>query len=106
MDKYKVGDKFVIEITNVDGTGMGTVYTVNDSVNMVEIELDKFAPLSNEEDVKENKSEKTHTPTDLMDRIMLLTTLLTQTISVYEEVTGKTDATCNMVDSSIKDLGL
>ena len=109
MAKYHVGDRFEVEITNVDDTGMGTVYYLNDimvieqQLNILE-QIEKTS-LSNE-NVCVNETPKAHTPEDLKNRIFALSKLLAETIEAYEKVNYTVNAATDNIDRALRDNSL
>ena len=101
--KYNVGERFEVEITKVDDTGMGTLYELNDCCFVGEYEIDKFSPLSAAEK-KDGVPIKTHTPEDLKNRIFTLSKLLAEAIEKYETITYSTQASVEMIDGIINEL--
>lgn len=109
MAKYNVGDKFVATITDVDDSGMGTLYTLNGCLNVSFHELDKMElqelPLSEEVDIPKAE-EKTYTPEDLMSRILTLSRLLNETIDKYLDIKAVLETGVPNLDEQIERLSL
>ena len=106
MAKYNVGDKFLATITDVDDSGMGTLYTLNGCLNVSFHELDKMEfPLSEEVDTPKAE-EKTYTPEDLMSRILTLSRLLNETIDKYLDIKAVLETGVPNLDEQIERLSL
>lgn len=89
MSKYKVGDEFIVTITEVDESGMGAVYTLSDSIpNVTERMLDDFVPYnalnSSTEPPKEEKARE-YTLEELQKRICKISDILNATVEAYRQ---------------------
>lgn len=107
MSKYKVGDKFVCEITEVDDSGMGTFYWFNDRIRVYNEDLDSlvFAGATVEEVQPDITEEKTHTLESLKERVFILSKLLANTIESYEKVQKEVNGAVEYIDSVINEMG-
>ena len=110
MAKYEIGDKFQVEIVDVDESGMGVAYTLSNDMIVTDAHLDKSImiwtnePLS--EEVKEDKSEKkTYTPEDLLERISRANVILGELIKTYVEAT-QTINHIPAIDERLEELSL
>ena len=110
MSKYKLGDRFIVTITDVDDGGMGTLYRLDGGIMMTDYELDKLetveiAPLSDK--YEDTTSEpKTYTPDDLLSRILYLCQLLNDTTQKYCDMKGMLEEGVPNLDKLIKDMSL
>lgn len=107
MSKYKIGDRFIVEITDLDDGGMGTAYTLNGSMFATDAHLDVFEllpPLSQETD-KPIERPKTYTSKDIFRRIKSASALLNDLLQVYAEMTDCID-NIDVIDKKIEELSL
>ena len=110
MAKYKVGDMFLMEITDMSDSGMGTVYYLNNLVGVSEDMLIKtnseyeMSPVK--ENATENKPKTAHTPEELKLKIFALSKLLAETIEVYQNVTRNIEIESQKIDSYLEDCKL
>lgn len=102
MAKYEAGNKFVVNITEVDDSGMGTLYWLNGVMMCNDKQLDKFIPLSDEE-LPMAAPKKAHTLDDLRNRIFLLSKTLAEVIEEYEKAKSRVDIACEIADSVIEE---
>lgn len=108
MAKYKVGDRFVVTITNVDDTGMGVVYTLNDAIYANTTQLREFEyqePTLSESVSCPAEEKKTYTPEDLLERIARANSILSELIKTYIEVTQTVNHIPD-IDERIEELSL
>lgn len=104
MSGYKEGDKFIVEITEVNSTGMGTVYYLNDVLAIDAKKLGALEPYTPVEEVqKKPKEKKAHTPEELKNKIFSLSKLLANTIDTYQKVTNQINDGVKMVDLALED---
>ena len=103
MGKYNVGDRFIVEITDVSTTGMGTVIYLNDSVAVNEKQLDNFEKLLPVESVEQNISVKksTYTLEDMQERVYRLSSALSKAIGRLHEMRAETTSACQQIDSLV-----
>ena len=107
MSKYEIGDRFVVTITNVCDSGMGTEYYLNDVMRATDFDLDKFeieqlVPLSKESEQQIDGS-KTYTPEDLLSRILYLSGVLKDVIEKYVDMKGTLEEGIPNLDRIIED---
>ena len=107
MSKYQVGDKFIVEITNIDSKGMGTVIYLDDSIPVTEKQLDVLeqysnVPLSNNAKSQKPKND-THTLEELRERIMRLNIVLGECVKKYKDLKAQTSEVCQILDAEIEE---
>lgn len=107
MSKYQVGDKFIVEITNIDSKGMGTVIYLDDSIPVTEKQLDVLeqystVPLSNNAKNQKPKND-THTLEELRERIMRLNIVLGECVKKYKDLKAQTSEVCQILDAEIEE---
>lgn len=110
MSKYQIGDKFELEIVDVDEDGMGVLYTCSPKVFVSDLDLDQMVriedePLS-EVNVSAEKPRETHTPDDLLSRILYLSKLLNDTIDKYIDIKNVLEVGVDNLDETIERLSL
>lgn len=108
MAKYEVGDRFEVEVTTVDDSGLGTIYWLNEKIMVNELQLNELekleVPLS--EPVAPNEPVKrTYTPEDLLERISRANVILGELIKTYVEA-AQTINHIPAIDSTLEDLSL
>ena len=89
MDEYKVGDKFIVTLTDVEEMGMGTLFTLNnviqtDKVGIGHLERAENVPNCHTETFLEPQPRK-YTLDELQERILVISDLLNQTVNAYRE---------------------
>lgn len=89
MDKYKVGDKFIVTLTDVEEMGMGTLYTLDniiqtDKVGIGRLERVENVPDCHVEQISEPKVRE-YTLNELQERILVISDLLGKTVEAYRE---------------------
>lgn len=102
--KYSIGDTFLVEITDISDTGMGTVIYLNDimAISDKQIEqLNPYTPVAS--NPKKKKTKKAHTPEELQGKIFMLSELLAKTIESYKKVTGEIEAAGTAIDIVLED---
>lgn len=107
MSKYQVGDKFIVEITNIDSKGMGTVIYLDDSIPVTEKQLDVLeqystVPLSSNSKSQKSKND-THTLEELRERIMRLNIVLGECVKKYKDLKAQTSEVCQILDAEIEE---
>ena len=107
MSKYQVGDKFIVEITNIDSKGMGTVIYLDDSIPVTEKQLDVLeqylnVPLSVKSGSQKPKND-THTLEELRERIMRLNIVLGECVKKYKDLKAQTSEVCQILDAEIEE---
>lgn len=105
MAKYSIGDTFIGTISEVDSSGMGTVYLINGSVAMNEKQLNGFDLYTPVETEKPKKAEKsTHTLDDLEKRVWILSKLLAETIEKRDILQKEIDGAVESADIVIEQM--
>ena len=100
---YNVGDKFIVEITDISDSGMGTVYYLDDILTVTDKnigKLEKYTPVT--ETAKKPKAKKTHTPEELRDKIFALSALLASTIETYHAITSELNGAGSAIDHALE----
>ena len=87
MAKYNEFDSFLVTITKVDESGMGTVYTLNNAAIASEKELDAFELYAPEVPSEEKTKREIEIP-ELELKIMRLSELLNAAINQLAELKG------------------
>lgn len=108
MAKYEVGDRFEVEVTTVDDSGLGTIYWLNEKIMVNELQLNELEkievslsePVAPSEPVK-----RTYTPEDLLERISRANIILGELIKTYVE-TMQTVNHIPAIDNRLEDLSL
>lgn len=102
---YKIGDQFIVEITDISDSGMGMVFYLDDLLTVTDKNIDKLTPIESPvEEVKPAKKEKqTHTPEELKNKIFALSKLLANTIETYQKVTSEIDGAGYAIDLALED---
>lgn len=104
MNGYKEGDQFIVTISEVSTTGMGTVYYLNDILAIDAKKLEMLEPYTPVEEIPaQPKAKVAHTPEDLRNRIFALSKLLANTIDLYQSVTNQIDNGVMMADIALED---
>lgn len=108
MSKYEIGDRLVVEITDIDEGGMGTAYVLNNKIFVTDADLDlcEILPPLSELREEPEKDPKTYTPDDLMIRIKQLSTILKETIDKYIELKYALQDGIPNLDDTIERLSL
>ena len=100
---YKVGDRFEVEITDINTSGMGTVIYFNDVVAVSDKQIqafDKIAPVeSTEQSVLTKKN--TYTLEDMQERVYRLSSALSKAIERLHEMRAETTSACQQIDSLV-----
>lgn len=102
MAKYKVGEQFIVTITQVDETGMGVTFTLDDSMITTEPVLNMLQryekrPSLPVEPLKEDKPRE-YTLDELKERIFVLSDLLHKATTAYRESASKVKDSIDAVD--------
>ena len=107
MSGYKVGDQFIVEITEVSDTGMGVVYYLNDMLAIDGKKLGMLEPYVTpvEETSTKAAKKRTHTPEELRNKIFALSGLLAKTIETYQQVTSEIDGAGSAIDRALEECG-
>lgn len=92
MKEYKVGDRFIVTLTSINDTGMGSLYTLSSYIQtdkFVMEHLDRLEPCENvaispTETFSEPQPRK-YTLDELQERILVISDLLNQTVNAYRE---------------------
>ena len=102
---YKVGDQFLVEITDIADSGMGTVYYLDDIITLTDKNIDKITPYESPVgEVKPAKKQKTaHTPEDLKNRIFALSELLSSMIKLYRQTASDIEKGVEAIDLALED---
>lgn len=102
--KYSIGDTFLVEITEISDTGMGTAIYLNDVMAVSDKQLDQLTPYTPvASDPKKKRLKKAHTPEELQAKIFMLSELLAKTIESYKKVTGEIEAAGTAIDIVLED---
>lgn len=104
MSGYKVGDQFLVEITDISDSGMGTVYYLDDILTITDKnigQLELYTPVT--EAPTESTPKKTHTPEELKNKIFALSALLAKTIETYQKVTSDISGAGSAIDRALED---
>lgn len=105
MAKYKVGDTFIGSISEVDSSGLGTVYLINGSFALSEKQLDGlefYTPV--EEKTPKKAAKSTHTLDDLEKRVWILSKLLSETIEKRDALQKEINGAVESVDVVIEQM--
>ena len=106
MSKYKIGDKFVAEITDLDDSGMGTIYWLNERLRVYDDDLGTMEMMAPVEAVESaEKPQTAHTLDDLRNRVFTLSKLLANAIESYEKVKTEVNGAVDYIDTVINDMG-
>lgn len=102
MAKYKVGEQFIVTITQVDETGMGVTFTLDDSMITTEPVLNMLQRYEKPsslpvEPPKEDKPRE-YTLDELKERIFVLSDLLHKATTAYRESASKLKDSIEAVD--------
>lgn len=101
--KYQVGDRFEVEITDIDETGMGKMFYLNDCVGVTANQLDRFdfkdTPFPGV--VKKVEEPKEYTLDSLRDRIFRLSKLLSNSIEAYENMAKGVKTVSDDIDNMV-----
>ena len=102
MAKYKVGEQFIVTITQVDETGMGVTFTLDDSMITTEPVLSMLQryekrPSLPVEPPKDDKPRE-YTLDELKERIFVLSDLLHKATTAYRESASKLKDSIEAVD--------
>lgn len=102
MAKYKVGEQFIVTITQVDETGMGVTFTLDDSMITTEPVLNMLQRYEKPsslpvEPPKEDKPRE-YTLDELKERIFVLSDLLHKATTAYRESASKVKDSIDAVD--------
>lgn len=103
--KYQTGDRFEVEITDIDETGMGKMFYLNDCVGVTEKQLDRFdfkdTPFPEVANIKKVEKPKEYTLESLKVRIFRLSKLLANSIEAYENMSKGIEAVSNDIDNMV-----
>ena len=107
MAKYKIGEQFIVTITQVDETGMGVTFTLDDSMITTEPVLNMLQryekrPSLPVEPSKEDKPRE-YTLDELKERIFVLSDLLHKATTAYRESASKVKDSIDAVDRLERD---
>lgn len=106
MSKYNLGDKFIVEITDLDDSGMGTIYWLNERLRAYDDDLGCFEMIAPVEEMKMDEQPKaTHTLDDLRNRVIVLSKMLANAIESYEKVKSEVNGAVDYIDSVISEMG-
>lgn len=92
MPKYKLGERFIVDVTKVDDTGMGVTYTLGDMVIVSENALDYLTPYKVDEmpeNTQNGNKVKEYTLDELHRRIFAISDILHKTIEAYIQAEAK-----------------
>lgn len=106
MAKYKVGDRFISTITDVNDTGMGVTYELNERAVVAESALDSmtlFKPSSLPVDKPKEDKPREYTLEELKERIFVLSDLLHKATTAYRESVSKVKDSIEAVDRLERD---
>ena len=106
MAKYNVGDRFITTITDIDDTGMGTIYTLDhalyaNDLQLSEMEVESLAPFEAAED-----KPKEYTAEELKERIFKIIDVLNRVTEEYRRVQGTLNLAVPNADADIDRLSL
>lgn len=105
--KYKVGDRFIVDITEVNTSGMGVVYYLGNQLTASERQLDFLEVFEQSPLLKEKEAEKpkndTHTLEELRERIMRLNIVLGECVKKYKDLKAQTSEVCQILDAEIEE---
>ena len=96
---YNIGDQFLVEITDISSTGMGTVYYLDDCLTATNMNIDKltkYTPVTNAH--KKSAQKKAHTPEELKNKIFALSSLLAATIEQYQKIMSELNTASETLD--------
>lgn len=86
---YNIGDQFLVEITDISSTGMGTVYYLDDCLTATNMNIDKLTKYTPVEgSATSRKAKKTYTPEELKNKIFALSGILASMIDKYQKITS------------------
>ena len=105
MAKYKVGDAFIATITDVNDTGMGVTYELDERAVVSEKDLDTltlFKPSNLPVDEQKEDKAREYTIDELKERILVMVHLLNKTVEAYEDATRKVKSAIDTADDVIK----
>lgn len=102
---YKIGDQFIVEITDISDSGMGMVFYLDDLLTVTDKNIDKLTPIESpvEEVNPAKKEKKAHTPEDLKNRIFALSELLSNMIKLYRQTTADIEQGVETIDLVLED---
>lgn len=111
MAKYKVGEQFIVTITQVDETGMGVTFTLDDSMITTEPVLsmlqryEKYPRIHPSMPVEPPKDDKPreYTLDELKERIFVLSDLLHKATTAYRESASRLKDSIEAVDRLERD---
>lgn len=102
---YKLGDQFIATISEVNDTGMGVTYTLNDAILVNANQLVNLKPCVDRPNkpVDELKDEKPkeYTPEELLERIFVIMKLLNKTTEAYLSARSKLKTGIDEADSEV-----
>lgn len=100
--KYQIGDRFEVEITDIDDLGVGIMYYLNDCIGVTEKQLDKFefkdTPF---EGVVKKPERKEYTLDGLREKIFRLSKMLSKSIEAYENMKMGIEAVSDDIDNAV-----
>lgn len=106
MAKYKLGDAFIATITDVNDTGMGVTYELDERAVVAETDLDSltlFKPSSLPVDERKEDKPREYTLEELKERIFVLSDLLHRATTAYRESVSKVKDSIDAVDRLERD---
>lgn len=106
MAKYKLGDAFIATITDVNDTGMGVTYALDEKAVVTETALDSmmpFNPFSAPVDKPKEDKPREYTLDELKERIFVLSDLLHKATMAYRESVSKVKDSIEAVDRLERD---
>lgn len=108
MDEYKVGDKFIVTLTDVEEMGMGTLFTLNnviqtDKVGIGHLERVENVPDCHVEQISEPKVRE-YTLEELNERIFVISDLLAKTVEAYRKAKSNLKNGIEVADKEVNRL--
>lgn len=102
---YKLGDQFIATISEVNDTGMGVTYVLNDAILVNVNQLVNLKPCVDRpnkpiEELKDEKP-KEYTQEELLERIFVITRLLNKTTEAYLSARAKLKTGIDEADSEV-----
>lgn len=100
--KYQIGDEFKVVITDIDDSGMGRMYYLNDCIGVTEKQLDKLETVDVPfEGVVKKPERKEYTLDGLREKIFRLSKMLAKSIEAYENMKMGIEAVSNDIDNTV-----
>lgn len=108
MDKYKVGDRFIVTLTDIEEMGMGTLYTLDNIIQTDKVGIGRLERIENVSDchveqISEPKARE-YTLEELQERILVISDLLNQTVTAYREAKGNLKNGIELADAEMERL--